>query len=196
MLSTLMQIIISAVILGTGGTIFAATNAVPGDMLYPIKTQVTERIQEVLSFTEKSFEDLQLGLIEKRFKEAEQIQENFGLSQDQADMLLQNIERHEDKVRERIEVLRDKGNETAASALEQNLGQVREAHSNILQKIEEVVPGGKPEESKTENPSSSRSQRGTQKAFENSESVAQNVESTKAVELAPDNLPMMELEQQ
>lgn len=65
-------IIMIAVVVG-GGTSFAAQGAVPGDFLYPVKTEVNESVRSAFAFGADAEARLQAKLIEERVEEAKEL---------------------------------------------------------------------------------------------------------------------------
>jgi len=58
-------------IIGVGGLTYASASALPGDLLYPIKINIKEKIEEKLAFTMEEKNTVKYKKIETRFKEVE-----------------------------------------------------------------------------------------------------------------------------
>jgi hypothetical protein len=60
-----------ALMVGLGGTSFAAQNSIPGDLLYPIKTNVNENVRAALAIGADSEARLQADILKERLEEAQ-----------------------------------------------------------------------------------------------------------------------------
>ncbi|MES2749179.1 MAG: DUF5667 domain-containing protein [Patescibacteria group bacterium] len=65
--------LILAVVIG-GSTTFAAQTAVPGDFLYPVKTEFNENIRTAFAFSADSEAKVHTALLEERIEEAQTLQ--------------------------------------------------------------------------------------------------------------------------
>jgi len=78
---TMLASIIAAILLLTGGgTSLAAESSVPGDILYPIKTEVNERVIEVFKRNEEKRADWSARQAERRLEEANHLLEDGRLT--------------------------------------------------------------------------------------------------------------------
>jgi len=62
-----------ALMIGTGGTSFAAQGALPGEFLYPVKVHVNENFRSALAIGVDAEAELQTKLLAERIKEAEEL---------------------------------------------------------------------------------------------------------------------------
>ena len=62
-----------ALLIGTGGTSFAAQGAVPGDLLYPVKVHVNENVRSTFAFGADAEAKLQAQLLGERLEEAQKL---------------------------------------------------------------------------------------------------------------------------
>lgn len=83
-------ILILAVVIG-GSTTFAAQNAVPGDFLYPVKTEFNENIRTAFAFSADSEAKVQTALLEERIEEAQTLHTKGRLSGETATQVSANI---------------------------------------------------------------------------------------------------------
>ena len=61
------------VVLLVGTTTYAAQGALPGDFLYPVKTQINEKVQSALATSDEAKAQLNVDLAVERVQEAEQL---------------------------------------------------------------------------------------------------------------------------
>ncbi len=83
-------ILILAVVIG-GSTTFAAQNAVPGDFLYPVKTEFNENIRTAFAFSADSEAKVQTAILEERIEEAQNLHAAGRLSTETATQVSANI---------------------------------------------------------------------------------------------------------
>lgn len=57
-----------------GGVAFASTDSLPGDMLYPVKTQIVEPLGRVVRLSDQSRFDYEVSLLQERMEEIETLQ--------------------------------------------------------------------------------------------------------------------------
>ena len=83
-------LVILAVFIG-GSTTFAAQNALPGDFLYPVKTEFNENIRTALAFSADSEAKVQTALLEERIEEAQALQAEGKLTAETATLVSTTI---------------------------------------------------------------------------------------------------------
>lgn len=88
---TTMPIAIFLAVCVTAGTSFAAQGAVPGDYLYPIKTEVNENVRSAFTFGADAEAELQADLLEERLEEAQTLHANGKLNGDTAVRVSSNL---------------------------------------------------------------------------------------------------------
>ncbi|MDD5318329.1 MAG: hypothetical protein PHF79_00700 [Candidatus Pacebacteria bacterium] len=72
---------LAVVLLVGGSTVFAANRALPGDILYPVKTGVNEKVARFIhSVSPASEATFELGLVNERLQEAEQLNQKNALN--------------------------------------------------------------------------------------------------------------------
>lgn len=122
--------LIIALLLG-GGTSFAAENALPGDVLYPIKVQINEKVQEMASIGARAEAEVQAKIAVRRLEEAEKLASENRLSASTAAELKSEFGKHATRSREQIAEIAKKDGKQAAevsSDIEVSLS----AHEDIL----------------------------------------------------------------
>lgn len=110
--------------LSVGSTVvFAAEQALPGDILYPVKTKVTERVERVFVASEP-FEqaEFETKLVERRFEEAEKL--------DQKELLVK--EDTKNKAREEIEKQAEKAEKALAKTRDLRQAQTKEPVESMM----------------------------------------------------------------
>lgn len=118
------------ILLTSGGTTFAAENALPGDVLYSVKTHVNEKVMEVLARNDEKKADLSTRLAERRLDEADKLSVKGKLNPDNSAQIAEQLKKHLDKTNELVKKLEEKGNIQAASRVNAHLKHLLLAHEN------------------------------------------------------------------
>jgi len=131
--STMPLLIILALFVG-GGASFAAEGSIPGDILYPVKVNVNEKVGSWVRLSDEAEARWNVRLVEERLIEAEELAANGKLDADARVRLEANFERHANKVESRISALSD-ADAKAAADIVSNLKTSLSAHDRILLNI-------------------------------------------------------------
>lgn len=128
--------LIAAIVLG-GGVSYAATDSLPGDMLYPVKTQVNEQVRGWFTIGDEDEVEYRARLAERRLQELEQ------LSQERSERLVEvsenvqaRFEKHIRLMQERLDSLGEEDPDLAAD-LSARIENALENHARILRQLEE-----------------------------------------------------------
>jgi hypothetical protein len=132
--------IIIALLLGGGGASFAAENALPGDVLYPVKIHVNENIQELTAVSNEAEARVQAKIAERRLREAEKLAIKGKLDSKISAELNADFKEHSEKAKgSRIKAKEGNRTETDSSInsdTEITLG----IHERLLEDIGETKP--------------------------------------------------------
>ena len=121
------------VLLLGGGTSYAAADALPGDLLYPIKTGVNENVQEALAFSEEAKADLNGKLAVRRLEEAEVLASEGRLSPEVRADIEVRFEEHAEKFETTIASLAEKNDTVEAVAdAQSNMETSLKVHAAVL----------------------------------------------------------------
>lgn len=126
-----------ALLLGGGGTVAAAQSSLPGDTLYPIKTQFTEEIRGAFAGSTEARVDWDADRLERRLQERAELMEQGRFEGPHAQALEEKMEAHIEKARARVEDMPE-GQRKLDLALRMNArieGALR-AHQQILERLE------------------------------------------------------------
>jgi hypothetical protein len=131
--------IIIALLLG-GGTSFAAENALPGDVLYPIKIHVNENVEEIIAVSSEAEAKLQAKLAVRRLEEAEKLAVGEKLNAETSADLSTRFEEHSKKSKERQEKVQEGNNADAAASISSDVEVSLGMHKKLLEDIEDSKP--------------------------------------------------------
>ena len=126
--------IIIALLLG-GGTSFAAENALPGDVLYPIKVYVNENVQELAAVSDRAEAKVQAKLAERRLEETEKLAAEGRLSTEISADLKLRFEEHAEKSKERRSKVEDGDDAEEAAEINSDIEVSLKMHQKLLEDI-------------------------------------------------------------
>ena len=139
-----MPIVIGLVIiaLAGGGAAVASEQAVPGDVLFPVKVTVNEGVMTFLAFSPEAKANIEVVKTERRLEELEKLAAAGKLDATVAAKIKARLESHADRAEEFGLKLKARGNLTVASQVFSNLEAAMNAHEKILIEIGEVKVNG------------------------------------------------------
>ncbi len=118
--------------LSGSGVVFAAEGSAPGDILYPVKTQINERALRLVAVSPEKKAVLENRIIGRRIDEIEKLSKEGRLDKDSASVLLKEVEDRSSALEGQISRLREKGKEDEAEReIERHRG-VLEDHREFL----------------------------------------------------------------
>ncbi|MEX0917444.1 MAG: DUF5667 domain-containing protein [Candidatus Paceibacterota bacterium] len=130
-----IALIVALVFAGGGGVSLAAENAVPGDVLYPVKVSVNEEVRRALSFSTEAKAKWDARRAGRRLGEAEKLASENRLDADVKAQIEENFERFAARAEEKIKVL-EVENPEAAARVSARFESALEAHKAILSRLE------------------------------------------------------------
>jgi hypothetical protein len=113
-------------LIASGSTVYASQNALPGDVLYPIKVDVVEPLAVALAINTEARQRVQVSQVEERLKEAEALAVQGRLTASTSDEI-KNVVQHD------IESLKGK----LSKQNQEDLSVRVSAHSDILRSIKD-----------------------------------------------------------
>lgn len=119
-----------------GGTVsYAAERTLPGDVLYPVKIHVNERVRTSLAVSAKAKAEISATLAERRLDEAAALQSEGRLDAEARTELRQRFDDHEERAEDNIKIIArtDAGE---AARIESDLRLRIKEHSSILGALE------------------------------------------------------------
>jgi len=121
----------------SGGTVFAAQGALPGDVLYPIKVNVNEEIRGAFTVNAEAKVAWETTLAERRSHEAAALETEGALDADIAADLSARLATHIDKAESLMAELEAKGNLEAAANAQSRLEALLSVQQRIFQSLED-----------------------------------------------------------
>lgn len=116
-----------------------AENAVPGDMLYPVKVQFNEEVRSTLAFSPYQKVAWETERMERRIAEARLLANAGKLTEETQNKVAQAVKEHSDAAQREIEELRKNDQDEAAIA-EISFASALEVQSEMLESHIEGVP--------------------------------------------------------
>jgi hypothetical protein len=135
----LAGLLIAAILAMGGGTAVAAENTVPGDLLYPVKTQINEEVRSALALGDQAKAAWDNQRAERRLQEVEKLAGENKLTTSTSAMLADKFKEFSDKASARLEKLQQNGklSEEQAQQLKENFEVAVKAHDEVLSRLEE-----------------------------------------------------------
>ncbi len=131
--------IMGFVLLG-GSTSLASQNALPGDVLYPVKVAVTEKIVEAVQFTPDAQAEYATELAVRRLDEATRLTERGEIAEDIEAELTERFDKHASRARTALEVVRAKNSERAERLAAAFEDAIRERQLALGDSDDDTVP--------------------------------------------------------
>lgn len=125
------------------GVSFAAERSLPGDLFYPIKTGVNEKLAEFASFSEFDRASLELKLADRRLEEIEELAVLGRLKPEIKADVESNFEKHSSSAQKRLQNFGDSNKLENASDISSRLETSLTAHEGILDELNSKKDGGK-----------------------------------------------------
>lgn len=132
--------IVGLVIAISGGLSFMANTALPGDLLYPVKTEANEKVWSALAVSDESQAQVDIALANRRLDEAERLSAEGRLSAQTSAELNANFNEHIGNATELVARLSSKSDSTASAEISANLDAVLEAYGEILGNFDTTSP--------------------------------------------------------
>lgn len=132
---TIMMIGLIVALLLSGSVSYAAEGSLPGDTLYPIKTEVNERVMGALALSDEAEAHLEAKLAAKRLDEAEKLAKKGKLDAQASAEIENRFENHADRSKEHIARLEAVSKFDAAAKANADFEAAIAAHQAILEKF-------------------------------------------------------------
>lgn len=133
-----MAIVLIVALLIAGGATVSAENALPGDILFPVKISVNEKARALFALSDEAKAKVEVKLAERRLEEAAKLAAEGRLNADAGAQVELNFEEFADRVETRIEKMKVEGKANAALEATSNFEAALEAHKAILEKLVEI----------------------------------------------------------
>lgn len=130
------------VLIGAGGGVsFAAENAVPGDMLYPVKVHVNDAVKTSLAFSPAAKAQVDAQIANERLREAEQLAARGKLTPDTSSSLASSFRSKLDDAHQAIATIAASGETQAAADIDAQVEQSLQNHTAILDTLAQDASG-------------------------------------------------------
>ncbi len=130
-----LPIALMAVLLVGVGTSYASEQAVPGDTLYPVKTEFNERVRGFMHFGKKAKVDWEGKKAGRRLGEMKKMFESGELNEEVLAHLDKKFTTHIEQYQKKIDFLREKEGGEKSLEILADLEMILENHSQVLDKI-------------------------------------------------------------
>lgn len=134
---TMPILLILALLASGGGVSYAAQNSLPGDVLYPVKVDVNERIAGAFQFGTQARARWNADLAQTRLQEAEQLAAQNKLTPQLQAQIATRLEKAVAAAEKNIAQLQKKNNEATAAQIDNDLETALQVHAAILARLAE-----------------------------------------------------------
>lgn len=131
------------ILLFSSTTVFASLGALPGDLLYGIKINITEKVPYFISFSSENRAKINSNNIDKRMLEFEKLADKGRLTKENTKTIENSIDQNLGRFDKNVQKIKQKNNNKIKNNLEVDLESKIKKHVEKLKKIEGGV--GTPE---------------------------------------------------
>ena len=124
-----------ALVIGSGLTSYAAEDALPGDTLYGIKTNVNEGVVRILPLPTSAKAKVEITMIDRRMEELEKMIVTEIDTPEKVDVIMQKIEGHKEEFDTHLAVLTEDVRQEEVNEIHAELETVVDAHIAVLEEI-------------------------------------------------------------
>lgn len=119
----------------TGGTSIAARYSLPGDILYPVKINVNEKVETFTAYSSEAKATVEAGHVNERLTEAEQLSTVNKLNENTKAEISAQFSQDLKATMTHIETLNSTGNEKSATQVKVNIEASLQKHRDIVNQI-------------------------------------------------------------
>ena len=130
--------VFAVMIVSLTGVSFAARNKLPGDMLYPIKVNINEKVLGFLSFSNKSKAQYDVHLTQLRLEELEKVAVKETLSNKNITKAVYLLDKHIKNAQSHSESVKSKDKVKFSTDINSELEASLSAHSKILDTLADI----------------------------------------------------------
>ena len=123
------------IIIIAGAGIAGAENSLPGDLLYPIKTEINEKVRERLAISETAKTGYETGRIERRLEESEQLMLKGSIDKAAENLAKENLTQKIDFIKNKLETVKNEDGLEKAEEITSRIETVINAHESVIENI-------------------------------------------------------------
>ncbi|KKQ80710.1 MAG: hypothetical protein UT02_C0003G0009 [Parcubacteria group bacterium GW2011_GWC2_38_7] len=133
-------IIIALLLATSGGTVAAAENSLPGDMLYGVKLHVNERMMSAIAISDDAEADMQSRFSERRLQEYNQMLNGKRWSVEMEQTLADRLSEYQETTLALIEQLRKEGKNDLADNIYDKMVAKGNSHEEFVMMLKNASP--------------------------------------------------------
>lgn len=131
----IMPLALIALLFVGGGVSFAAQGSLPGDVLYPIKVNINEKVETVLNVSSEAKAGLEVRLAERRLEEAEKLTSREDLNEETKEEIKARFDEHASRADQRITAMIETNPSVALDVVSRFETSLK-AHESVLAKLD------------------------------------------------------------
>ena len=136
-----MPILVILGLLMGGSASFAAENALPGDVLFPVKVHVNESVRGAVAVTPKAKAEWGIRLVERRLEEVEELATKIDVSEEVRQIASANLGEYTERVHGRIAKFEEDDDSDDAILTAGELADMLRTHEEVLAGLSTQVAG-------------------------------------------------------
>lgn len=179
------------VVFGFGGLSYSSASSLPGDLLYSVKINVNEKIEEKLTFTPEKKINLRKKRIETRLTEVESLIKENKVTKENREIVEKNIKVEKEKIESELKQIQEQNPEIAVAAkaeIENSIKDHQEKIDSLMQeKIDSEVTDDPTIDSET---SVNTTEKTENAATTNSPSISNETENVNSAEITESQTPI------
>ena len=127
------------VVFGFGGLSYSSASSLPGDLLYSVKINVNEKIEEKLTFTPEKKIVLRKKRIETRLTEVESLIKENKVTKENREIVEKNIKVEKEKIENELKQIQEQNPEVAIAAKTEIENSIKDHQEKIDSLIQEKI---------------------------------------------------------
>lgn len=137
--TAIVAMALAVLVIGGAGTAYAANSTLPGDVLYPVKIRINEKLQVYLADSAEAKSELQLELIDRRMDEGVQLAAQGRLDAHTLELLDSLVVKYKADIEQTVSSLDEQQRMAIMAVVSEKLAAILNVHQQILEKYTDDV---------------------------------------------------------
>ncbi|HPS21561.1 MAG TPA: hypothetical protein PLO44_02020 [Candidatus Paceibacterota bacterium] len=179
------------VVFGFGGLSYSSASSLPGDLLYSIKINVNEKIEEKLTFTPEKKINLRKKRIETRLTEVESLIKENKVTKKNREIVEKNIKVEKEKIESELKQIQEQNPEIAVAAKAEIENSIKDHQEKIDSLMQEKIDSEVTDDPTIDSETSVNTTENTEnEATTNSPAISNETENLNSAEITENQTPI------